>query len=56
MSTEKTFKIVSSAPKETEALGTLLGASLRGGEIVELVSDLGGGKNDLCPRASKRNR
>lgn len=29
---------------ETEALGATLGARLRGGEVIELTSDLGGGK------------
>lgn len=29
---------------ETEALGATLGAHLRGGEVIELTSDLGGGK------------
>ncbi|HSX04959.1 MAG TPA: tRNA (adenosine(37)-N6)-threonylcarbamoyltransferase complex ATPase subunit type 1 TsaE [Candidatus Saccharimonadales bacterium] len=32
---------------ETEALGERLGANLRGGEVIELVSDLGGGKTTL---------
>lgn len=29
---------------ETEALGTTVGKRLRGGEVIELTSDLGGGK------------
>jgi tRNA threonylcarbamoyladenosine biosynthesis protein TsaE len=33
-----------SSAVETEQLGERLGASLKGGETVELVSDLGGGK------------
>lgn len=31
-------------PKEMEALAEKIGARLRGGEVIELVSDLGGGK------------
>lgn len=36
--------IVSHSPEQTEAIGAKLGANLRGGETVELISDLGGGK------------
>lgn len=32
---------------ETEAIGQRIGARLRGGEVIELVSDLGGGKTTL---------
>ena len=31
----------------TTAYGLFLGANLRGGEVVELISDLGGGKTTL---------
>lgn len=44
MSTEKTYNITSNSPEDTEKLAARLGASLRGGEVIELVSDLGGGK------------
>lgn len=30
--------------KQTETIASLIGSKLRGGEIIELVSDLGGGK------------
>lgn len=32
------------APEQTERLGFVIGSRLRGGEIIELASDLGGGK------------
>lgn len=34
----------SKAPEETEALAEQIGRNLRGGEVIELISDLGGGK------------
>lgn len=37
----------SSSLEETELLGRNFGANLRGGEVVELISDLGGGKTSL---------
>jgi tRNA threonylcarbamoyladenosine biosynthesis protein TsaE len=40
----QTHQIISTNPDMTEALAEELGAQLRGGEIIELVSDLGGGK------------
>lgn len=39
-----TFETNSSSYEETISLGTKLGSRLRGGEIIELISDLGGGK------------
>lgn len=36
--------IQTASPEETEALGERIGTQLRGGEVIELVSDLGGGK------------
>lgn len=47
MSTDKTLKIVSTSSDVTEQLGAQLGKRLRGGEVIELVSDLGGGKTTL---------
>ena len=32
------------SPEETERLGEYIGKALRGGEVLELISDLGGGK------------
>lgn len=44
MSTEKTWQMHSRSSEDTEALGERIGARLKGGEVIELVSDLGGGK------------
>lgn len=44
MSTVMTLQISSTSSAATERLGEQLGRNLRGGEVVELVSDLGGGK------------
>jgi tRNA threonylcarbamoyladenosine biosynthesis protein TsaE len=44
MSTEITWQTDSTSPKNTERLAEKLGQNLRGGEVIELVSDLGGGK------------
>jgi tRNA threonylcarbamoyladenosine biosynthesis protein TsaE len=44
MSTELTSKIISTSAGQTEQLGEQLGSKLKGGEVIELVSDLGGGK------------
>ncbi len=39
-----TLQIRSTSSADTESLGAKIGANLRGGEVIELVSDLGGGK------------
>lgn len=44
MSTDKTWQTVSTSLENTAKLAASLGARLRGGEVIELVSDLGGGK------------
>lgn len=44
MNTGMTWQTVSISSEATEQLAAKLGARLRGGEVVELVSDLGGGK------------
>jgi len=44
MSTEKTWQTESTSSDATEKLAERLGHNLRGGEVIELVSDLGGGK------------
>lgn len=36
--------ISTSSAAQTEAWASLIGANLRGGELIELISDLGGGK------------
>jgi len=44
MSTDKTWQTVSTSSDDTEKLAEKLGQNLKGGEVIELVSDLGGGK------------
>lgn len=44
MNTGMTWQTVSTSSDQTEQLAEKLGHSLRGGEVLELVSDLGGGK------------
>lgn len=39
-----TWQTVSTSSEQTEQLGERLGKALKGGEVIELVSDLGGGK------------
>jgi tRNA threonylcarbamoyladenosine biosynthesis protein TsaE len=44
MSTDTIWQTNSTDSSDTERLGELLGKRLRGGEVIELRSDLGGGK------------
>ena len=44
MNTVKTWQTTSDAAETTEQLAEKIGKRLRGGETIELVSDLGGGK------------
>jgi tRNA threonylcarbamoyladenosine biosynthesis protein TsaE len=44
MNTDMTWQTESTSSEQTEQLGEQLGNKLRGGEVIELVSDLGGGK------------
>jgi len=44
MSTAQTWHIDSTSSAQTEQIAADLGKNLRGGEVIELVSDLGGGK------------
>lgn len=44
MSTEKTWQMQSTSSADTEHFAEGIGSRLRGGEVIELVSDLGGGK------------
>jgi tRNA threonylcarbamoyladenosine biosynthesis protein TsaE len=44
MNTGTIWQIESTSSKQTEQLAEALGRALRGGETIELVSDLGGGK------------
>lgn len=44
MSTEQTWQTTSTSSDDTLELAAAIGRKLRGGEVIELVSDLGGGK------------
>lgn len=44
MSTGTTLQIKSASSETTEQLAAKIGGALKGGEVIELVSDLGGGK------------
>jgi tRNA threonylcarbamoyladenosine biosynthesis protein TsaE len=44
MSTAMIWETASTSAEQTEQLAEALGSKLRGGEVLELVSDLGGGK------------
>lgn len=43
----KTYHLRTTSPAETERIGEQVGARVRGGEVIELRSDLGGGKTTL---------
>lgn len=53
MSTEGTWQTNSISSEATELLGQLLGRALKGGEVIELVSDLGGGKTTFVRGLAK---
>lgn len=44
MSTEQTWEIISTSLDKTLEIAAQVGQKLKGGEVIELVSDLGGGK------------
>ena len=44
MSDKLAFQIQTNTPTDTEAVAEKIGKHLRGGEVIELASDLGGGK------------
>ena len=44
MNTDETLQMHSKDSEHTEAIGEKIGRQLRGGEVIELMSDLGGGK------------
>ena len=48
MSTKMTWQISSDSSRSTEDYAEKLGKQLRGGEIISLVSDLGGGKTTFA--------
>jgi len=53
MSTDLTWQTVSMNLNDTERLGSGLGSRLRGGEVIELISDVGGGKTTLVRSIAK---
>jgi len=44
MSDIASWSTTTASPEQTEELAAKIGSNLRGGEVIELVSDLGGGK------------
>jgi tRNA threonylcarbamoyladenosine biosynthesis protein TsaE len=44
MNTDLIWQIASTSLENTAQLGVALGSRLRGGEVIELISDVGGGK------------
>jgi tRNA threonylcarbamoyladenosine biosynthesis protein TsaE len=53
MSTDETWQTQSISSNETELLGEKIGQRLKGGETIELVSDLGGGKTTFVRGLAK---
>lgn len=53
MSTEETWQTESKSSNETELLGEKIGQRLKGGETIELISDLGGGKTTFVRGLAK---
>ena len=53
MSTELTWQTVSTSLENTVLLAEQLGKKLKGGEVIELVSDLGGGKTSFVRGLAK---
>lgn len=47
MSTAQTWQMVTESAEATLELGASIGRTLKGGEVIELVSDVGGGKTTL---------
>lgn len=47
MNSDTTFKISTDGPEATINFGKILGALLKGGEVIELAGDLGSGKTTL---------
>jgi len=48
-----TWQTVSTSLENTEKIGAALGSQLRGGEVIELISDVGGGKTTLARSIAK---
>jgi len=53
MSTDQTSETTSTSSEHTLELGEHIGRKLRGGEVIELLSDLGGGKTTFVQGLAK---
>src|SRR3989344_5721785 len=53
MSIVTTWQTLSTSSAETENLASKIGRALKGGELIELVSDLGGGKTTFVRGLAK---
>ena len=53
MNTGTTHSRLSASSEDTEHIGEQLGKKLKGGEVIELMSDLGGGKTTLVRGIAK---
>lgn len=53
MSTDSTLLIESDSLEQTEQIAEQVGRNLKGGEVLELVSDLGGGKTSFVRGLSR---
>jgi tRNA threonylcarbamoyladenosine biosynthesis protein TsaE len=53
MNTDLTWRIVSTGLDDTERLAVQLGSQLRGSEVIELISDVGGGKTTFVRGLAK---
>jgi tRNA threonylcarbamoyladenosine biosynthesis protein TsaE len=53
MSSASTFVISSSSPSDTLKIAGILGRKLRGGELVDIVGDLGSGKTEFIRGLTK---
>ncbi len=53
MNTVLRWRTATAGPEITERLGAAVGARLRGGEVIELISDLGGGKTTFVRGLAK---
>jgi|SRR5882757_6815417 len=53
MNTDLTWQTVSTSSENSERLGAALGMRCKGGEVIELISDLGGGKTTFVRGLAK---
>jgi tRNA threonylcarbamoyladenosine biosynthesis protein TsaE len=53
MATKKASKLVTNSPDETEQIAQIIAKNLKGGEVFELVGDLGSGKTTFVRGLAK---